>query len=238
MSSIFGSILGNVLGGLLGGKKQNQAQKQATEQSAEQFRLAKEEYTRQQELLQEWNKTFGFIDENIAQFAKSLNSSDILQYKTTLTEQAYKKAYDNTMNLLAARGYDVSNGIEAGLLSQVEQQKQLALAELQVTVPQEVNQQLMTIGQYAYTHRPNPAGLFGVMNSATAQVSTALTNEAKLYGQQAKGAAMFGGQLAGAVTPVIRDWFPTTTGNILFGTPPPQPTTVPRYSGFGVLGAL
>jgi len=229
------ALFGAILGGLLSygaAKKQNKNMENATKVQEEALQLNKEEYQRQLEKEKEWYDTFGFIDDNIADFAKQFDSTLSAQYKNTQLEQSIQKAKDNTLKMLAQRGYDTGNGIEASLMTQIETQKQLRAAEIQATAPLEQAQTLMDMGQYAYSHKPNPMNALGNMTSQANQYATGLRSLGSYYGQRAASSAQFGGMLGGAIGNAMLSanpsWADSSFGRMMFGT---TPVSQQYYSG-------
>ena len=199
---MWGSIIGAVLGGVMShssAKKQSQAMKDSAEVQKQALEYNKQEYDRQLQLEKEWTDTFGYIDENVAQFAQHINTNLSAQYRGTQLEQATQHALDNTYKLLSQRGYEVSNGIEASLTAQIEQNKQIKMAEIQATAPMEQLQTAMDVGNWAYSHKPQPQVALGNMTTQANSVATGLRSLGAFYGERAQGAAQFGGQLGGMI---------------------------------------
>jgi len=233
------ALFGAILGGLLSygaAKKQGKAADKAAQVQQDQLNFTKDVYKDAQAKEAEWYKTFGFIDENIADFAQSINSGQMAQYKTAQYEQAFQKMRDQSLAMLSQRGYEVGNGIEAGLTLQIQQNKQMKLAELKAMQPYEDAQTMMNIGNYAWNHKTNPYNLLGNVQQAANGATSSLNTLANFYGQRANSAAQFGGQLAGAFAPVLRPMMSPTVGNVLFGAPNPvnsMPTPTPNGVGYG-----
>ncbi len=186
----------------------------------------------------DWESTFGSIQDNMSNYYQSLDPNDFLKTSKQTVDKAYADANDRLAQTLATRGIQ-GGGVEASARGLLEGDTAAQRAQLQFGAQQTHNQQtqnFLNSGMQqsqaqnnllqandpnfmgmAQTHMANPAG---VQNSANA-ISNAYGNQSNMYGNQANAygqEAAAGAQGVASGLGVAIDSY-NRGGGDLFGSP-------------------
>ena len=137
---------------IFGGNEKKKAQKKQEKLQERQLQLSEDQYHQQLLDRQEWKDMYGGLEENLLHYVKGLDASKIYATQEGTMRHAFDRARDNSAAHLASRGFDIADGIEAGMFNDLS----IREAESEVALRQQSEQYVINMQQGVLSGHPQP----------------------------------------------------------------------------------